>query len=134
MRYAKQNEAKDNRGLNKKHRKIMEWSQGDSWRLLGSSSWMSYAPEGVKGTDDDDDDDDDDTALHPRRLVLQQCHALLLWSHIFAAVSCDYGYSTVADSCKYNNETLCLIIRQILHGLAQRHFILLGFCSLEVII
>jgi len=26
--------------------------------MLGSSSWMSYAPQGVKGTDDDDDDDD----------------------------------------------------------------------------
>jgi hypothetical protein len=24
---------------------------------LGSSSWMPYAPQGVKGTDDDDDDD-----------------------------------------------------------------------------
>jgi len=23
---------------------------------LGSSSWMPYAPQGVKGTDDDDDD------------------------------------------------------------------------------
>ena len=27
---------------------------------LGSSSWMPYALQGVKGTDDDDDDDDDD--------------------------------------------------------------------------
>ena len=26
----------------------------------GSSSWMPYAPQGVKGLDDDDDDDDDD--------------------------------------------------------------------------
>jgi len=26
---------------------------------LGSSSWMPYAPKGVKGFDDDDDDDDD---------------------------------------------------------------------------
>jgi len=25
--------------------------------MLGSSSWMSYAPQGVEGTDDDDDDD-----------------------------------------------------------------------------
>jgi len=25
--------------------------------MLGRSSWMSYAPQGVKGTDDDDDDD-----------------------------------------------------------------------------
>jgi len=24
--------------------------------MLGSSSWMSYAPQGVKGTDDDDDE------------------------------------------------------------------------------
>jgi hypothetical protein len=29
--------------------------------MLGSSSWMPYAPQGVKGTDDDDDDDDDET-------------------------------------------------------------------------
>jgi len=28
--------------------------------MLGSSSWMPYAAQGVKGTDDDDDDDDDD--------------------------------------------------------------------------
>jgi len=31
--------------------------------MLGSSSWMPYAPQGVKGLDgggDDDDDDDDD--------------------------------------------------------------------------
>ena len=28
--------------------------------MLGSSSWVSYAPQGVKGTDDDDDDDYDD--------------------------------------------------------------------------
>jgi hypothetical protein len=27
--------------------------------MLGSSSWMPYAPQGVKGLDDDDDDDDD---------------------------------------------------------------------------
>jgi hypothetical protein len=27
--------------------------------MLGSSSWMPCAPEGVKGLDDDDDDDDD---------------------------------------------------------------------------
>jgi hypothetical protein len=27
--------------------------------MLGSSSWMPYAPQGIKGTDDDDDDDDD---------------------------------------------------------------------------
>jgi len=27
--------------------------------MPGSSSWMSYAPQGVKGFDDDDDDDDD---------------------------------------------------------------------------
>jgi hypothetical protein len=93
---------------------------------------MPYAPQGVKGTDDDDDDDD--TALHTRRLVLQYCHAPLLWPHIFAGVSSDYGYGTVADSCKYNDETLCLIIRQRLHGLAQRHFILIGFFSLQVII
>ena len=71
---------------------------------LGSSSWMPCAPQGVKGTDDDDDDDDDDTALHTRRPVLQHCHAPLLWSHIFADISCDYGYGTVAGSCKYNNE------------------------------
>jgi len=95
---------------------------------------MPCAPQGVKGTDDDDDDDDDDTALHTRRPVLQHCHAPLLWSHIFADISCDYGYGTVAGSCKYNNETLCLIIRQRLHALAQRHFIFLGICSLEVII
>jgi len=25
--------------------------------MPGSSSWMSYAPQGVKGFDDDDDDD-----------------------------------------------------------------------------
>jgi len=29
--------------------------------MLGSSSWMPHAPQGVKGTDDDDDDDNDDT-------------------------------------------------------------------------
>ena len=28
--------------------------------MPGRSSWMSYAPQGVKGFDDDDDDDDDD--------------------------------------------------------------------------
>ena len=27
--------------------------------MPGSSSWMPYAPQGVKGFDDDDDDDDD---------------------------------------------------------------------------
>jgi len=26
--------------------------------MPGSSSWMPYAPQGVKGYDDDDDDDD----------------------------------------------------------------------------
>jgi hypothetical protein len=26
--------------------------------MPGSSSWMTYAPQGVKGLDDDDDDDD----------------------------------------------------------------------------
>jgi len=26
--------------------------------MPGSSSWMPYAPQGVKGFDDDDDDDD----------------------------------------------------------------------------
>ena len=28
--------------------------------MPGRSSWMTYAPQGVKGLDDDDDDDDDD--------------------------------------------------------------------------
>ena len=28
--------------------------------MFGSSSWMPYTSEGVKGLDDDDDDDDDD--------------------------------------------------------------------------
>jgi len=28
--------------------------------MPGSSSWIPYAPQGVKGFDDDDDDDDDD--------------------------------------------------------------------------
>ena len=28
--------------------------------MHGSSSWMPYAPPGVKGFDGDDDDDDDD--------------------------------------------------------------------------
>ena len=28
--------------------------------MPGNSSWMPYAPQGVKGFDDDDDDDDDD--------------------------------------------------------------------------
>jgi len=27
--------------------------------MPGSSSWMPYVPQGVKGFDDDDDDDDD---------------------------------------------------------------------------
>jgi hypothetical protein len=27
---------------------------------LGSSSWIPYVPQGVKGLDDDDDDNDDD--------------------------------------------------------------------------
>jgi len=33
----------------------MELGQGDRWRsqCLGSSSWMPYAAQGVKGTDDD---------------------------------------------------------------------------------
>ena len=31
--------------------------------MSGSSSWMSYAAEGVKGFDDDDDDDDDDKIM-----------------------------------------------------------------------
>ena len=31
--------------------------------MNGSSSWMPYAPQGVKGFDDDDDDDD--VALRP---------------------------------------------------------------------
>jgi hypothetical protein len=28
--------------------------------VLAGSSWMPYAPQGVKGLDDDDDDDDDE--------------------------------------------------------------------------
>jgi hypothetical protein len=28
--------------------------------MPGSSLWMPYAPQGVKGLDDDDDDDDDE--------------------------------------------------------------------------
>ena len=27
--------------------------------MPGSSSWIPYAPQGVRGLDDDDDDDDD---------------------------------------------------------------------------
>jgi hypothetical protein len=29
--------------------------------MFESSSWMLYAPQGVKGLDDDDDNGDDDT-------------------------------------------------------------------------
>jgi len=28
--------------------------------MAGSASWMTYAPQGVKGFDDDDDDDEPD--------------------------------------------------------------------------
>ena len=31
--------------------------------MPGISSWMPYAPQGVKGLDDDDDDDDDDEII-----------------------------------------------------------------------
>ena len=31
--------------------------------MLGSSSWMPCAPQGVKGFDDDDDDDESSTSL-----------------------------------------------------------------------
>ena len=34
--------------------------------MLGSTSWVPYAPQGVKGFDDDDDDDDDDTKISLR--------------------------------------------------------------------
>ena len=32
--------------------------------MPGSSSWMAYAPQGVKGLDDDDDDDDENMKPH----------------------------------------------------------------------
>ena len=31
--------------------------------MPGNSSWMPYAPQGVKGFDDDDDDDEDEVCL-----------------------------------------------------------------------
>jgi len=37
----------------------MERGQGLEIAMLGSSSWMPCASQGVKGLDDDDDDDDD---------------------------------------------------------------------------
>ena len=39
--------------------------------MPGSSSWMSYAPQGVKGFDDDDDDDDDDDVPNNKRCRVQ---------------------------------------------------------------
>jgi len=41
--------------------------------MLGSSSWMPYAPQGVKGTDDDDDDDDLDQGPMPVARVTKFC-------------------------------------------------------------
>jgi len=39
--------------------------------MLGSSSWMPYATQGVKGFDDDDyDDDDDEYSLMTCKLCL----------------------------------------------------------------
>jgi len=31
--------------------------------MSGSSSWMPYAPQGIKGFDDDDDNDDEDATI-----------------------------------------------------------------------
>jgi len=47
--------------------------------MPGSSSWMSYAPQGVKEFDDDDDDDDDDHILHVSRISVKQS----LWRSAF---------------------------------------------------
>ena len=39
---------------------LLLYPSGLQFSLLGSSSWMPCAPQGVKEFDDDDDDDDDD--------------------------------------------------------------------------
>jgi len=38
--------------------------------MPGSSSWMSYAPQGVKGFDGDDDDDEGSVKLVPSAVKL----------------------------------------------------------------
>ena len=38
--------------------------------MLGSTSWMPYAPQGVKGFDDDDDDDDTKISLRVNNPLL----------------------------------------------------------------
>jgi len=46
--------------------------------MPGSSSWMPYAPQGVKGIDDDDDDDDDDRAVFYRDVTwIELCWACI---------------------------------------------------------
>jgi hypothetical protein len=36
--------------------------------MLGSSSWMPCAPQGVKGTDDDDDDSIKNSSDNPKQI------------------------------------------------------------------
>ena len=39
---------------------------------LGSSLWMPYAPQGVKGTDDDNDDDEEEEEEEENLLASQK--------------------------------------------------------------
>ena len=59
--------AKNNRRWNKRHKKIMEWVQGVSWR--SQSLETLYAVQGVTGLDDDDDERTSDSDLAKCQLM-----------------------------------------------------------------
>ena len=79
--------------------------------MPGSSSWMLYAPQGVKGSDDDDDDDltSNSAGLRtvlPNRLSHRELRSSLRESHSFlslpAETTLDSSQGTSASSNSFS--------------------------------
>jgi len=54
--------------------------------MPGSSSWMPYAPHGIKGLDDYDDDDE--AVQFDEYITKQQCHTVCRSSVSCVSTSC----------------------------------------------
>jgi hypothetical protein len=81
--------------------------------MLGSSSWMPYAPQGVKGTDDDYDDDDE---LLPLLLLLHSFYFYeenMLTLYMLDCMNLTSKLSSAANlcNCSLTNNISCMTCR-----------------------
>ena len=97
--------------------------------MPGSSSWMPYAPQGVKGFDDDDDTDKTVIVLIHRYLVPDLALSVILsklsWiAHKLILASLTLWHMSVIHSC-FSSQLITSIFTQIALCEVDLHFLLI---------